>query len=304
MQKKLLINIRAVEKKHSYGHNGIAMKREMLEKNLGKAVKVFFEIKNDKEITFNRMIPEFNTKFKGIYEQPFRPDIVLKEHKLIFEYDGFMHYQHPFHIERDKIKEEMIKELGYERIRWPYFYQLTKETAKFIFGTLVNHFRGQLNIFSDEKFYKVLNQTYINPKTHKPLTKEDYDNGLLFAPGFHTTEHLPSSFHEKGIERFLKDFKWKCTKENCNCNGKTPKEVILPVIKSIELYENDIENKDQRSHVVLSEDKRFTDFYTEIKNELKSYQCNFFYPRERKIEVDEKVLEKLNEKRKKRKKKN
>ena len=68
MQKKLLINIRAVEKKHSYGHNGIAMKREMLEKNLGKAVKVFFEIKNDKEITFNKMIPEFYTKFKGIYK--------------------------------------------------------------------------------------------------------------------------------------------------------------------------------------------------------------------------------------------
>ena len=56
------------------------------------------------------MIPEFNTKFKVIYEQPFRPDIVLKEHKLIFEYDGFMHYQHPFHIERDRIKEEMKPE--------------------------------------------------------------------------------------------------------------------------------------------------------------------------------------------------
>ena len=154
MQKKLLINIRAVEKKHSYGHSGIAMEREMLEKNLGKAVKVFFEVKNDKEITFNRMIPEFNTKFKGIYEQPFRPDIVLKEHKLIFEYDGFMHYQHPFHIERDKIKEEMIKELGYERIRWPYFYQLTKETAKFIFGSLVNHFRGQLIFFLKKNFIR------------------------------------------------------------------------------------------------------------------------------------------------------
>ena len=62
--------------------------------------------------------------------------------------------------------------------------------------------------------------------------------------------------------------------------------------------------KTMATHVVLSEDKRFTDFYNEMKNELKSYQCNFFYPRERKIEVDEKVLEKLNEKRKKRKKKN
>ena len=40
-----------------------------------------------------------------------------------------------------------------------------------------------------------------------------------------------------------------------------------------------------------------------MKNELKSYQCNFFYPRERKIEVDEKVLEKINEKRKKSKEK-
>ena len=48
MQKKLLINIRAVEKKHSYGHSGIAMEREMLENNLGQAVKIFFEIKNDK----------------------------------------------------------------------------------------------------------------------------------------------------------------------------------------------------------------------------------------------------------------
>ena len=303
MSKKLLINIKAVDKKNSY-----PKQREMLEINLRKAVEVFFEIEDKKDILFNKMLPEYNTKFKGMYKKPFQPDIVVKAHKLIFEYDGFMHYQHPFHIERDNIKEKMIKELGYERIRWPYFYQLTKETAKFIFGTLVTHFRGEQlkDVYTEEKFYKVLNQIYVNPKTHQPLTQKDYENGLLFAPGFHGTEHLPSSFNRKGIERFLKDFKWECKKENCSCKGKIPKEVILPVIKSIQLYENDIENNEQkdRSHIVLSEDKEFANFYNEMKNELKNYHCNFYYPRERKIEVDAKVLEKMKSNKKTVKKQN
>ena len=64
MQKKLLINIRAVEKKHSYGHSGIAMEREMLENNLGQAVKIFFEIKNDKEITNVIFFIQENEKLK------------------------------------------------------------------------------------------------------------------------------------------------------------------------------------------------------------------------------------------------
>ena len=172
MSKKILINIKTVEEKYSYPDQ-----REMLEKNLRTAVEIFFEIEDKKDILFNKMLPEYNTKFEGKYKKPFQPDIVVKAHKLIFEFDGFMHYQHPFHIEKDNIKEEMIKKLGYQRIRWPYFYQLTKETAEFIFGTLVTHFRGEQlkDVYTEEKFYKVLNQIYVNPKLinllHKKIMK-------------------------------------------------------------------------------------------------------------------------------------
>ena len=111
MSKKILINIKTVEEKYSYPDQ-----REMLEKNLRTAVEIFFEIEDKKDILFNQMLPEYNTKFKGKYKKPFQPDVVVKAHKLIFEFDGFMHYQHPFHIEKDNIKEKMIKELGYERV--------------------------------------------------------------------------------------------------------------------------------------------------------------------------------------------
>ena len=60
MSKKILINIKTVEEKYSYPDQ-----KEMLEKNLRKAVEIFFEIEDKKDILFNKMLPEYNTKFEG-----------------------------------------------------------------------------------------------------------------------------------------------------------------------------------------------------------------------------------------------
>jgi hypothetical protein len=281
LKKKRLIGIKSIDKNNQYSKNS-----EMSEKKLVETVKIFFDIKSDAEILTNKMLPSFNEKFSNYYA--FQPDITLLNYKLIFEYDGYLHYQHPFDIEKDRIKMQMIEELGYKRIRWPYFFQLTKEVAKFVFNNLVNHFtRKQLDLYSDEKFYKAINKIYVNPITHKPLTRDDYNNGCLFAPGFHTTEEVPSSFHNKGIKRFLDDMEWECNRKNdgCTCNGRTPIELKHQIIKSLNLYINDVDidfkTDESRDYVILPKsDQRFNRFYNSIK--LEDKYCNFFYPRERK----------------------
>ncbi len=280
MTKKSLIDITAPKKENKYPKNA-----EMSEANLIKAVKIFFDIKNDNEILTNKGLPEFKSKY-GEYNI-FRPDITLPYYKLVFEYDGFMHYQHPYDIEKDKIKMIMLKELGYKRIRWPYYFQLTKEVAKFVFQDLVNHFtRSKNNFYKEEKFYKVIEQIYVNHKTKKKLSAKDYNEGLLFAPGFHTTKHTPATFHNDGLKRFLDDMEWKCNQvnEGCNCNGETPKELKHQVIKSLNLYIKDIgksiyQNGNRDYLVIPKEHNRFNTFYKSIK--VEDSLCNVFYPRQK-----------------------
>lgn len=283
MSKKNLINIANPKKENVYPKGA-----EMNEANLVKAVKIFFDIKNNDEIITNKGLPSFKEHFEEF--NIFRPDIALPKYGLVFEYDGYMHYQHPHDIERDRIKMLMLKKLKYKRIRWPYYFQMTEEVAKFVFRDLVNHFTGNKNNFySDEKFYQVINQIYINQKTNKKLSPEDYKKGLLFAPGFHTTKHTPATFHEDGLKRFLDDMEWECKRKNkgCNCNGKTPEKLKHQVIKSLQLYIDDIgESIDQkkiRDYLVLPKGhKRFTKFYNSIK--VNDSLCNVFYPRQKKLE--------------------
>ena len=279
MSKKILIDIQSPKEENQYPNGA-----EMTEPNLIKAVKIFFDIKNDSEIITNKGLPEF----KEMYPEynVFRPDIALPKYNLVFEYDGYMHYQHPHDIERDRIKMIMLKNLNYKRIRWPYYFQLTKEVAKFVFQDLVNHFtQGKYNLYNDEKFYQAIKEIYVNQWTNKQLSAEDYKQGLLFAPGFHTTKHTPATFHQDGLKRFLDDMEWKCNRKNegCLCNGETPNELKHQVIKSLQLYINDIgkgvDNKETRDYLVLPKGhERFDKFYNSIKVEDKL--CNVFYPRQ------------------------
>lgn len=279
--KKALIGIKTPFKENQYPKNA-----EMTEQSLIDVVKIFFNISRDNEIITNKMLPEFKEKKEYFNYHAFRPDITLPEYRLVFEYDGYMHYQHPFDIEKDRIKMQILEELGYKRIRWPYFFQLTKEVAYFIFNNLVSHFsKNELNLYSDEKFFKAIKKVYVNPINKKPLSEEDYNNGYLFAPGFHTTKQVPSTFHKKGIKRFLDDMTWKCNKikYGCKCNGQTPDQLKHQVIKSLNLYirdvETDLKTKESRNYLILPEDsKEFLNFYKSI--EVNEDYCKFYYPRE------------------------
>jgi len=107
----------------------------------------------------------------------FRPDYLLEDLNLIFEYNGMQHYINPFKLRGDDIKKEFYAnhtdkngiDKKYDTIRWPYFFQLTKPIAKFVFRDLMKHFseeNSQINkngYYSDEKYYRAIGEIYNDP---------------------------------------------------------------------------------------------------------------------------------------------
>jgi len=261
--------------KHTYWDN-YPDDAQMSEKNLGILIETFLEVdlKDDTKILNNKKIPGNRD---GIN---FRPDFTLLDEKIIFEFDGHMHYQHPFHIEADKIKKKEIVHLGYKRIRWPYYFQLTKDVAKFIFAGLMFHF-DKKNYYSDAKYYECIKKIYKDPTTEKGLE----DEKRLYAPGFHETIHVPSSFNKKGIERFIDNFKWKSNKPNASEQeirdnyAFSPPSLKHQVIKSLKLYLKDVEDKDddRRYLIIPVHDKEFMKFFNE--GSFNDEYCKLFYQR-------------------------
>jgi hypothetical protein len=62
----------------------------------------------------------------------FRPDYLLEDLNLIFEYNGMQHYQNPFKLRGDEIKKQCYAnhqdkngiDKKYATIRWPYFLSI------------------------------------------------------------------------------------------------------------------------------------------------------------------------------------
>jgi very-short-patch-repair endonuclease len=72
-----------------------------------------------------------NKKF-GKYR--FRPDYVSHRHKLVVEFDGYLHYTKAKTVLDDYQKNDIIADSGYKIVRIPYFVQLSENVMSFLFG--------------------------------------------------------------------------------------------------------------------------------------------------------------------------
>lgn len=112
-------------------------------------------------------------QFRG--RKLFRPDYRNEEESIIVEFDGIAHYQDSNVYFNDIMRQIYYEELGYKFIQIPYFIQPTKNVIKELFN---------INVKSD-------------------LT--DKQNGFNTFNG-KLNKHLPSSFCESGIRRFISEF--------------------------------------------------------------------------------------------------
>jgi len=96
---------------------------EMTAKNLKIISQLFLEKNNVSEHKLAR----------------FSLDIYFPEDKIAFEYDGPDHYDKVANHERDLRKNELCLKENIKLIRWPYYFQLTKDVAKYIFKENFNY---------------------------------------------------------------------------------------------------------------------------------------------------------------------
>ena len=112
----------------------------------------------------------------------FRLDIYFPRHNMAFEFDGPDHYNKVGNHERDLRKNELCKQHNIRLIRWPYYFQLTKDVAKHLFD----------NFYNDNKYREAIQSVY----------GTDKENEIL-APSLHRSKFTPADFTFPGMKRFL-----------------------------------------------------------------------------------------------------
>lgn len=93
------------------------------EKGLGEYIKRRFS-------SFNIISNKSFFKDNGY---TFRSDFIIKDLNLIFEFDGYYHYNDNKTILSDIDRDEITKMFGFNTIRIPYFVQLTEQTIEYYF---------------------------------------------------------------------------------------------------------------------------------------------------------------------------
>ena len=159
--------------------------------------------------------------------QPFACDwyAEIDDKHIVFEFNGNHHYQSSFKILTDWRKHEVLSDPSRNHLKKkfiifkiPYYMQLTKDYAKFLFGDLATNKLGK-SFYSDEKFKKAIKKIY-------NTDRED----LIYAPGLHTSKQTPATFNEDGIERFLKEME----------DMKKYPSIKHQVVHSLRLYIDDV----------------------------------------------------------------
>jgi hypothetical protein len=102
----------------------------------------------------------------------FRPDYRSEKHKLIVEFDGFLHYTGAKHVIEDELRDQILTATGYYVVRVPYFVQLTEPVIEQLFGWRV----------TDRRRFK------------------DFPHGFIAD-----NVVFPADFCELGVARFLDD---------------------------------------------------------------------------------------------------
>jgi hypothetical protein len=120
-----------------------------------------------------------------------------------FEYDGPDHYCEVGHIERDMRKNALCRERGIVLKRWPYYFQLTSDIARYFFE----------DAYSKEKYAAAIRIVY-------GATQEQQ----ILAPGLHRSKHTPANFVYRGLERFWGEL------------ATAPPSLKSQVVKSFHIY--------------------------------------------------------------------
>jgi hypothetical protein len=252
MSEKLLVNNVNKVKREYPNKNNIEGSNKQPD-NMLYMLQIFFS---------NHKIVTDKSKKRVFDDSLFRPDYYIENLKVVVEFEGPLHYQNPFKYETDLRKSEFYKKKNIFRIKWPYFFTLTKDIAKFIFQELCQKNINQ-NFYSDKKYFESINKIYFDYDNKKPATEERH----VLAPGFHGTKDTPASFCDNGIKRFLIELE------------KSPLSLKHQVKHSIDLYLRDVKyNNDERKWLVIPENNQNFMQFMKLKPEKK--YLNFFYKRE------------------------
>ena len=209
-------------------------------------------------------------------------DYFIESLGIVFEFDGPDHYNNPFKMMRDLRKYRSLNSIKKKGgkvkirvIRIPYYYQLTKDVAKFIFEDLIKFFSKELEnlpkegLYNDEKYKKAISKVYKNIFTGKPAQKELE----IPACGLQRSERVPSEYCEKGIEKILDDFKGKSI--------KPPKSIEHQYMWALKYYVDDVKtygnNSENQRLILPTWHTEFMKRYEEnISNKEEEYlQCIF-----------------------------
>ena len=280
MTDKINTKTNIVERRHVYNKivnvkNATELKKKygLLEHGLGKCLKVFFglEFKGGSRKSELRVYEVKNGKKLG---QPFRCDhhAVINGKNVIFEFNGNHHYQSSFKILTDWRKSEVLTtpsrndhKKKFIIFKIPYYMQLTKDYAKYIFHDLAKKKLGK-SFYSDKKFIKAIKKIYNTDKEE-----------LIYAPGLHTSKQTPATFNEDGIDRFLQEM---------NDMKKYP-SIKHQVVHSLKLYVEDVTKHNKKywkgdkqwKNLIIPKNRKFMKFYSFTPN--KKY-LNCFFEREEK----------------------
>lgn len=278
MKDKINPKTNIVERRHAYhkivnvkSNDELKNKYGLLEYGLGKCLEVFFEVifQGGTKNTELRVHEVKNGKKLG---QPFRCDhyAEIDGKDIVFEFNGNHHYQSSFKILTDWRKNEVLTTPSRNShnkkfiiFKVPYYMQLTKDYAKYIFHDLAKKKIGK-SFYSDEKFISAIKKIYNTDKEE-----------LIYAPGLHSSKQTPATFNEDGIERFLQEMD----------DMKKYPSIKHQVIHSLRLYINDVtkynktpwkKNKNWEN-LIIPKNKEFLKFFN---FEPKEQYLNCFFERE------------------------
>lgn len=245
-------------------------------------IRNFYE---EKKLNFHYIIePDFVVlpKEKGFFKDRFNKNIEA----LIFEFDGDKHYYSSTVINSDNNKMKQLENFDLRRIRIPYYFQLTKDIAKFIFDDLIYHYTGQ-KYFNDDAHIRSVKQIYKNPKTGETLKDLEKESPCIYSPGLHTSEYVPGSLHPLGLKKICDDFDFVSERDT---SIKFPESAKHQFFRSLQLYINDCnlgEGGKIGEELVLplndsKEAQRFMNQYKAYSTKLDSNYLNqVFFTRER-----------------------
>lgn len=245
-------------------------------------IRNFYE---NKKLNFRYMIePDFVVlpKEKGFFKDRYNKDIEA----LIFEFDGDKHYYSSTVINSDNNKMKQLENFDLRRIRIPYYFQLTKDIAKFIFDDLIYHYTGQ-KYFNNDAYIRSVKQIYKNPKTGETLKDLEKESPCIYSPGLHTSEYVPGSLHSLGLKKICDDFDFVSERD---ASIKFPESAKHQFFRSLQLYINDCNlgrggKIGEELVLPLNESKEAQRFMSQYKSYSSKLDSNYlnqvFFTRER-----------------------